>query len=87
MYNGQKKNTSSAAATEILILSSDSKLIRIILLIKHFISGTVSTLQFMFKLIINIRRRVMYFVLGCYLRWTMSSSSLYEVEFLFSLFN
>ncbi|KRZ94453.1 hypothetical protein T08_9138 [Trichinella sp. T8] len=52
--------------------------------LNHFISGTVSTLQcfhnyfaplkmelFMFKLIINIRQRVMYFVLGCYLRWTM----------------
>ncbi|KRZ53407.1 hypothetical protein T02_13770 [Trichinella nativa] len=41
--------------------------------LNHFISGTVSTLQlkmelFMFKLIINIRQRVMYFVLGCYLR-------------------
>ncbi|KRX42310.1 hypothetical protein T05_7710 [Trichinella murrelli] len=62
--------------------------------LNHFISGTVSTLQlkmelFMFKLIINIRQRVMYFVLGCYLRWAtflfvknmnlqMSSSSLYE---------
>ncbi|KRX27012.1 hypothetical protein T07_11049 [Trichinella nelsoni] len=70
------------------------------LLIKHFISGTISTLQvgaklkmelFMFKLIINIRQRVMCFVLGCYLKWTMSSSSLYEVEneelFLFLLTN